>query len=131
MNEFVYTFCTLRDTTKFTADFNDTQTYLHAASIIQAYFVGRPSLITSEVTNYWNATREVELFLLALPVRNATPRPEPGSIEPSNPTLKALCDKNVKKYNDGPCYYSASTVAFITGTIDGRGVGMTPLSVAL
>jgi hypothetical protein len=71
------------------------------------------------------------LLLLALPVRRAPPEPAPESRRPSNPQLKTLCDKNVKKYNNAPCYSGASTVAFIMGKVGGRSVGMTLLGMAL
>ena len=138
MNEPVDTSCTFRDTTYLTAEFNRSQTNPYVTSIIQAYFSGRPSYIPSEMWDYSKATRdlrrEIELFLLALPVSLSgvvAPAPSDSRPTPSNPTLKALCDKSVKEYNDGSCPYAASNVAFITGTIDKRGVGMTPLGMAL
>ena len=79
----------------------------------------------------------VKFFLLALPLESGVPSStgddaaNPPSITPSNPSLKALCDKNVKEYNEGNCPSTASDVALITGIIDKRGVGIMSLGQSL
>lgn len=131
MEEPVDTFCTVRDMSAFDSTWQSTNNYINTQSIISAYFAGRSWKETSLPTFYWDATRAIELMLLALPIKREPPEPTPGSITFSSPTLKAQCDTHATRYNPAPCYYAPSDLGFITGMIDGHGSGMTTLGMAL
>ncbi|KAE9367945.1 hypothetical protein N431DRAFT_429230 [Stipitochalara longipes BDJ] len=108
----------------------DSSSFLFTTGVMQAYFAGRS--LNSQQS--WDPTRAIEIMLLSLPVTNSPNPPPPGTMMPSNPTLKGLCDAH---NTNGPfahpmtsnCWFSP--LGLISGTINSHGVGMTALGIAL
>lgn len=131
MQEPVDEFCEDFDWNSLLLYWNDSPSFLFTTGIVQVYFAER-SLILNY--NSWDPTRAIEIMLLSFPVGNRPNRPPPGTMMPSNPTLKGLCDAH---NTNGPfahpmtsnCWFSP--LGLISGTINSHGVGMTALGIAL